>query len=164
MSHFLFQGLMAAVDKGPLLGHRVLGTTMIINDGATHVVDSSEMAFKIATQQAFRKAFMEAKPMVLEPVMKVVVTAPNEFQGNIVGLMNKRNAVIEDTDIGVDDFTLTADASLNSMFGFSSVLRAATQGKGEFTLEFSKYSPALPQHQAELIAKYQKEQAARHKK
>lgn len=155
---------MLACEKGPLLGHKVLGTHMTLDDGAIHIVDSSEMAFKTATQQAFRKAFMEAKPVVLEPIMRVVITSPNEFQGNIVGLMNKRNAVIEDTDIGVDDFTLTADASLNAMFGFSSVLRAATQGKGEFSLEFSKYMPALPQHQQELIAKYKKEQEARHKK
>ncbi|KAI5809769.1 P-loop containing nucleoside triphosphate hydrolase protein [Peziza echinospora] len=159
---FLFaceKGFMASCEKGPLLGHRVLGTHMIVNDGATHMTDSSEMSFKIATLQAFRKAFMAAKPTVLEPLMKVTITAPNEFQGNIVGLMNKRNAVIEETDIGVEDFTLYANCSLNQMFGFSTQLRASTQGKGEFTMEFSHYSPAAPQVQTELIAKHQKEQA-----
>ena len=142
---FLFacdKGFRAACLKGPLVGHKVLGTRMVINDGQTHMTDSSEMAFKIATQQAFRKAFMEAKPQVLEPLMKTTITAPNEFQGNIVGLLNKRNAVISETDIGSDDFTLYADCSLDSMFGFSTHLRAATQGKGEFTMEFSHYSPA----------------------
>ncbi|KAI9780127.1 MAG: Elongation factor G, mitochondrial [Geoglossum umbratile] len=164
---FLFaceKGFLASCEKGPLLGHKVLGTSMIINDGATHMTDSSEMAFKIATQQAFRKAFAAGKPQVLEPLMKTTVTAPNEFQGNIVGLLNKRNAVINDTEIGPEDFTLYADCSLNSMFGFSSQLRAATQGKGEFSMEFSHYSPAPMHLQKELIAKYEKQQAARHKK
>ncbi len=147
---FLFaceKGFHASCEKGPLLGHRVLGTRMIINDGATHMTDSSEMAFKIATQQAFRKCFVEAKPQVLEPLMKTTITAPNEFQGNIVGLLNKRNAVINDTENGPEDFTVYADCSLNSMFGFSTLLRAATQGKGEFSMEFSHYSPAPPQLQ-----------------
>ncbi|KAI9768706.1 MAG: Elongation factor G, mitochondrial [Geoglossum simile] len=164
---FLFaceKGFLASCEKGPLLGHKVLGTSMVINDGATHMTDSSEMAFKIATQQAFRKAFAAGKPQVLEPLMKTTITAPNEFQGNIVGLLNKRNAVINDTEIGPEDFTLYADCSLNSMFGFSSQLRAATQGKGEFSMEFSHYSPAPMQQQKELIAKYEKLQAARHKK
>jgi elongation factor G len=147
---FLFaceKGFMASTEKGPLIGHKVLGTSMVINDGATHMTDSSEMAFKIATQQAFRKAFATAKPQVLEPLMKTTITAPNEFQGNIVGLLNKRNAVINDTDIGPEDFTIYADCSLNAMFGFSSQLRAATQGKGEFSMEFSHYSPAPMQLQ-----------------
>lgn len=147
---FLFaceKGFMASCEKGPLLGHRVLGTRMVVNDGATHMTDSSEMAFKIATMQAFRKAFKDAKGVILEPLMKTTITAPNEFQGNIVGLLNKRNAIINDTEIGVEDFTLQADCSLNSMFGFSSQLRAATQGKGEFGMEFSHYSPAPMQLQ-----------------
>lgn len=147
---FLFaceKGFHASCEKGPLIGHRVMGTSMIINDGATHMTDSSEMAFKTATQQAFRKAFMEAKPQVLEPLMKTTITAPNEFQGNIVGLLNKRNAVINDTENGPEDFTVHADCSLHSMFGFSTLLRAATQGKGEFSMEFSRYNPAPMQLQ-----------------
>ena len=119
---FLFaceKGFMSACEKGPLIGHRVLGASMVINDGATHMTDSSEQSFKNATQQAFRKAFNEADPVVLEPLMKTVVTAPNEFQGNVVGLLNKRNAVINDTEIGIDDFTIFADCSLHGMFGFS---------------------------------------------
>jgi elongation factor G len=126
---FLFaceKGFMASTAKGPLLGHKVLGTNMIINDGATHAVDSSEMAFKMATQQAFRKAFNAGAPQVLEPLMKTTITAPNEFQGSVVALLNKRNSVINDTDIGPEDFTVYADCSLNSMFGFSSQLRASS--------------------------------------
>ncbi|KAH8816466.1 elongation factor G, mitochondrial [Xylogone sp. PMI_703] len=164
---FLFaceKGFLASCEKGPLIGHPVLATHMVINDGATHMTDSSEMSFKIATQQAFRKAFKEAKAQVLEPMMKTTITAPNEFQGNIVGLLNKRNAIINETEIGPEDFTLTADCSLNSMFGFSSQLRAATQGKGEFGMEFSHYNPAPMQLQKELIAKHEKALTDRHKK
>ena len=84
--------------------------------------------------------------------MKTSITAPNEFQGNIVGLLNKRNAVINDTEIGPEDFSLFADCSLNSMFGFSSQLRAATQGKGEFSMEFSHYSAAPMQLQYVLTS------------
>ena len=141
------KGFQLSCQKGPLVGHRVLGTRMIINDGAIHSTDSSEMAFKNATQQAFRKAFPQGRPQVLEPLMKTTITAPNEFQGNIVGLLNKRNAMINDTEIGPEDFTLYADCSLNGMFGFSTQLRAATQGKGEFGMEFSHYSPAPMQLQ-----------------
>lgn len=147
---FLFacdKGFQLSCQKGPLVGHKVLGTRMIVNDGATHMTDSSEMAFKNATQQAFRKAFNQGRPQVLEPLMKTTITAPNEFQGNIVGLLNKRNALISDTEIGPEDFTLYADCSLNGMFGFSTQLRAATQGKGEFGMEFSHYSPAPMQLQ-----------------
>ena len=164
---FLFacdKGFMAACEKGPLIGHRVLGTSMVINDGATHATDSSEQAFKNATQQAFRRAFMDGDPVVLEPLMKTVVTAPNEFQGNVVGLLNKRNAVISDTETGVDDFTIFADCSLHGLFGFSSNLRAATQGKGEFSMEFSHYERAPGQLQKELVSKYLKAQAERNKK
>ena len=164
---FLFaceKGFLSACETGALIGHRVLGTSMVVNDGATHMTDSSEMAFKSATMQAFRKAFMEADPVVLEPLMKTVVTAPNEFQGNVVGLLNKRNAVINDTENGVDDFTVYADCSLHGLFGFSGNLRAATQGKGEFSMEFSHYEKAPGQLQKELIQKYKKAQEERHKK
>lgn len=162
--HACEKGFHLACEKGPLIGHKVLGTTMVINDGATHMTDSSEMAFKNATMGAFRKAFMDAQPAVLEPIMKTVVTAPTEFQGNVVGLLQKRNAVISDSETQVDDFTCWADVSLNAMFGFSGNLRAATQGKGEFSMEFSHYAQALPMLQKELVAKYLKAQAERNKK
>ncbi|KAF2840517.1 elongation factor G, mitochondrial [Patellaria atrata CBS 101060] len=164
---FLFacdKGFHASCDKGPLIGHKVLGTAMVINDGATHMTDSSEHAFRNATMQAFRKAFAAGQPVILEPLMKTTITAPNEFQGNVVGLLNKRNATISETEIGAEDFTLYADCSLNSMFGFSSQLRAATQGKGEFSMEFSHYEKAPGQLQKELIAKHEKAQAEKAKK
>ncbi|KAH8899192.1 putative translation elongation factor EF-G, mitochondrial [Thozetella sp. PMI_491] len=157
------KGFEEVCEKGPLLGHKVIGTSMVVNDGATHVTDSSDYAFNLATQMAFRKAFDEAGGAVLEPLMKTTITAPNEFQGNVLMMMNKRGTIV-DTEIGPDDFTLVADCSLNAMFGFSSHLRAATQGKGEFSMEFSHYAPAPPQLQKELVAKYQKELEAKRSK
>ena len=136
----------------------------MLEDGAAHQVDSSELAFRLAAQGAFKEAFPKGRPVVLEPVMKVDIVAPLEFQGSVIGLLNKRNATINDTEIGPDDFVLTADCSLNSMFGFSSQLRAATQGKGEFSMEFSHYSPAPMQLQKELVAKAEKERAEKNKK
>ena len=138
------KGFELACQKGPLLGHKVIGTKMVINDGSTHVTDSSDHAFSLATQMAFEKAFKEAGGTVLEPLMKTHITAPNEFQGNILMLLNKRSATIQDTEVGPEDFTSVADCSLNSMFGFSTQLRAATQGKGEFNMEFSHYAGAPP--------------------
>lgn len=161
---FLFacnKGFEDCLEKGPLIGHKVLGAHMIINDGQTHVVDSSEMSFRTATQGAFRQAFLNAQPVILEPIMSVEVTAPNEFQGSVVGLINKLGGMINDTVNGPDDFTVTAECSLNSMFGFSTSLRASTQGKGEFSLEFLKYSPTAPQVQKQLIADYEKAEAAK---
>ncbi|RYP13301.1 hypothetical protein DL767_010822 [Monosporascus sp. MG133] len=158
------KGFMEACEKGPLLGHKVIGAKMVVNDGATHVTDSSDFAFSLAAQMAFRKVFPDAGGQVLEPLMKTTIMAPNEFQGNVLMLMNKRNATIIDTEIGSEDFTLIADCSLNAMFGFSTQLRAATQGKGEFSMEFSHYAPAAPHLQKELVAKYQKELEAKRAK
>ncbi|PKS08672.1 hypothetical protein jhhlp_004725 [Lomentospora prolificans] len=158
------KGFEQACNKGPLLGHKVIGVKMVINDGSTHVTDSSDYAFSLATQMAFEKAFKESNGQVLEPLMKTHITAPNEFQGNILMLLNKRNATIHDTEVGSEDFTSVADCSLNSMFGFSTQLRAATQGKGEFNMEFSHYAPAPPHLQKELVAKYQKELEAKRTK
>ncbi|EFX05471.1 translation elongation factor [Grosmannia clavigera kw1407] len=157
------KGFEIACAKGPLLGHRVIGSRMVVNDGATHVTDSSDYAFSLATQLAFRQAFAAAGGQVLEPLMRTTITAPNEFQGNLLMLINKRGTVV-DTEIGPDDFTLVADCSLNAMFGFSTDLRAATQGKGEFSMEFSHYAPAPPHLQKELVAKYEKELEAKRTK
>jgi elongation factor G len=137
------KGFEEACVRGPLLGHKVIGSSMVVTDGATHVTDSSDYAFNLATQMAFRKAFVEAGGQVLEPLMKTTITAPAEFQGNILMLMNKRGSIV-DTEVGADEFTMVADCSLNSMFGFSTHLRAATQGKGEFSMEFSHYAAAPP--------------------
>lgn len=150
------KGFQDAVLAGPLTGHRVLGVKMLINDGATHEVDSSEFAFRTATISAFKDAFEKASPVILEPVMNVSVTAPTEFQSAVIGLLNKREALINDTEVGTDEFTIYAECSLNKMFGFATTLRASTQGKGEFTLEFGKYEPAPVPLQRQLIEEFKK--------
>ncbi|KAK4462179.1 P-loop containing nucleoside triphosphate hydrolase protein [Cladorrhinum samala] len=137
------KGFEEACVKGPLLGHRVIGASLVVTDGATHVTDSSDYAFNLATQMAFRKTFPEAGGQVLEPLMKTTITAPAEFQGAVLMLMNKRGSIV-DTEVGADEFTMIAECSLNAMFGFSTHLRAATQGKGEFSMEFSHYAAAPP--------------------
>lgn len=152
------KGFDEACERGPLIGHKVLNVKMLINDGAIHSVDSNELAFKVATLTAFRDAFLKAQPVIMEPIMIVSVTSPNEFQGNVIGLLNKLQAVIQETDNGHDEFTLRAECSLSTMFGFASSLRASTQGKGEFSLEFSHYAPTAPHVQKELIAEFQKKQ------
>lgn len=152
------KGFDEACERGPLIGHKVLNVKMLINDGAIHSVDSNELAFKVATLTAFRDAFLKAQPVIMEPIMIVSVTSPNEFQGNVIGLLNKLQAVIQEIDNGHDEFTLRAECSLSTMFGFASSLRASTQGKGEFSLEFSHYAPTAPHVQKELIAEFQKKQ------
>lgn len=156
---FLFacqKGFEDCLEKGPQIGHKVLGVHMHINDGQTHMVDSSELSFRAAAHGAFKQGFMNAQPVILEPIMNVEVTAPNEFQGPVVGLINKLGGMINETINGQDEFTVEAECSLNSMFGFSTSLRACTQGKGEFSLEFLKYAQCSPQLQKELIANHEK--------
>lgn len=156
---FLFacaKGFDDCLEKGPLIGHRVLGVHMHINDGQTHVVDSSELSFRTATHGAFRQAFLNARPVILEPIMSVEVLAPNEFQGAVMGLINKLGGMIVETVNQQDDFTVNAECSLNSMFGFSTSLRACTQGKGEFSMEFIKYAECPPQLQRQLISDFEK--------
>ncbi|ODQ63202.1 mitochondrial elongation factor G [Nadsonia fulvescens var. elongata DSM 6958] len=150
------KGFHIACEKGPIIGHKVLGCEMVINDGTTHIVDSSEYAFRICTEYAFKEAFLASQPQILEPIMEVTITAPIEFQGNVLGLMNKRMANIVDTEMGPEEFTIVSDCALASMFGFASVLRASTQGKGEFSLEFKDYAPVSPNVQKELIAEHEK--------
>lgn len=152
------KGFQEACLKGPLTGHKVINCKMLINDGATHSVDSNELSFRTATVAAFKQAFLNANPVILEPIMKMEVTSPNEFQGNVISLLNKLQALIQDTEDNGDEFTLQAECPLSTLFGFVTSLRASTQGKGEFSLEFSHYAPTLPHVQKELISEYQKKQ------
>lgn len=151
------KGFEDCCEKGPLIGAKVLGVDMTIDDGQTHPVDSSELAFRTATHYAFTQAFLKSQPVILEPIMNVVITAPIEFQGSCIGLINKLQGMIHDTENHADEFNLAADCSLSNLFGFASKLRASTQGKGEFTMEFKEYQPVMPNVQKELIEKHNKE-------
>jgi len=115
------------LEKGGLIGHPVKDVRFVLLDGQHHAVDSSEYAFRLAAQYAFREAFLKANPVILEPIMNVSVTAPIEFQGIVIGNLNKRKGTILDTDVHEDYFVVNAEVSLNNMFGYSSGLRSATQ-------------------------------------
>ncbi|WP_223635369.1 elongation factor G [Corallococcus sp. EGB] len=154
------KGFQEAVKKGSLIGFPVVGLRVVINDGAFHAVDSSEQAFKTAAIMGFREGYAAAKPIILEPMMKVEVQAPEDFQGSVVGQLNQRRGTILETSTAEGYVTAVAEVPLNTMFGYSTDLRSATQGKGEFSMEFSKYSP-VPRNEAEaLMAQYKEKQAA----
>ncbi|CAG8464391.1 6285_t:CDS:10 [Funneliformis mosseae] len=157
------KGFYDALEKGGLIGHPVKDVRFVLLDGQHHAVDSSEYAFRLAAQYAFREAFLKANPVILEPIMNVSVTSPIEFQGTVIGNLNKRKGTILDTDVHEDYFVVTAEVSLNNMFGYSSDLRSATQGKGEFTMEYKTHQMVLPYVQEELIDEYKKRRAAEKK-
>ena len=152
------KGFKEGIKKGSLIGFPVVGVRCVLNDGAYHAVDSSEMAFKTAALMGFREAYSGAKPTILEPIMKVEVEAPIEFQGSVVGQVNQRRGVILETKSD-ENVTITAEVPLNSMFGYSTDLRSATQGKGQYTMEFAKYQPVPKQEQEEMVKKYREQQA-----
>jgi elongation factor G len=153
------KGFREAIKKGSLIGFQVVGVRCTINDGAAHAVDSSEQAFKTAALMGFREGYAEAKPVILEPIMKVEVEAPVEFQGTVVGQVNQRRGVIMETSSADGNVTVVAEVPLNTMFGYSTDLRSGTQGKGNFTMEFAKYAPVPRNEQEEMIKKYKEELA-----
>ncbi|KAK5814703.1 translation elongation factor G [Linnemannia elongata] len=152
------KGFREGMAKGFLIGHPITGVRMVLEDGAAHAVDSSELAFKIATLNAFKEAYLKSSPVIMEPIMKVDVTAPIEFQGTVIGGINKRKGTIVDTESGEDYFSCVAEVSLNAMFGYASEIRGQSQGKGEFSMEYLRHQKVLPQEQAELIKAFQKKQ------
>jgi len=150
------KGFLEAVDKGPLTGHPIMGVRMVVDDGASHSVDSNELAFRICTVNAFRESFKEASPVILEPIMRVEIQVPVEFQGTVIAGLNRRKGVIESSDTSADYVTIRAEVPLNNMFGYSTDLRSATQGKGEFTMEYSKHSPVTRDVQEQLMEQNKK--------
>ncbi|MFT3841881.1 MAG: elongation factor G [Myxococcaceae bacterium] len=154
------KGFREAIKRGPQVGFQIVGVRVTINDGASHAVDSSEQAFKTAALMGFREGFSNAKPTILEPIMKVEVDAPIEFQGAVQGQVNQRRGVIMDTVTDGGQVTVVAEVPLSTMFGYSTDLRSATQGKGNFTMEFAKYSPVPRNEQEEMVKKYKEKQAA----
>jgi elongation factor G len=148
------KGFRASLDKGSLIGFPVVGIRAVLTDGNSHAVDSSDMAFMTASRMAFREAYTKARPRILEPVMRVSVEGPGEFQGAVYkSLMQRRGTVLGSTeDAGFA--RVDADVPLAEMFGYSTDLRSSTQGKAEFTMEFSKYAPAPAEVSEELLKKY----------
>ena len=157
------KGFKKAMKNGSLIGAPIVGVKMTINDGQYHPVDSNDNAFQIAAIGAFREGYEKAKPVILEPIMKVQIAAPSEFQGNIFGLINQRRGIIVDSSDENNTSTVNAEVPLSEMFGFSTILRSSTQGKGEFTMEFEKYGKVPNAVADELIKKYQEERKAAQK-
>ncbi|MCB0342114.1 MAG: elongation factor G, partial [Bdellovibrionales bacterium] len=158
------KGFEEAVEKGTLIGSPIVGVKVDLNDGSYHEVDSSEMAFRICAIAAFRQAYDRATPTALEPLMRLETSAPEEFQGNVMGQINQRRGMINGTTTIEGYVTVEAEVPLSEMFGYSTDLRSATQGKGEFTMEFSRYSPCPRNIQEDLVKKYQEKRAEEAKK
>jgi elongation factor G len=148
------KGFREAMKKGPLIGFQIVGVKCVINDGASHPVDSSEIAFRTAALMGFREAYMNARPTILEPIMRVEVQFPEEFQGAVMGQLNQRRGTIISSEKQEGFVQAMAEVPLNDMFGYSTDLRSATQGKGEFTMEFQKYAEVPKQAREVMIAEY----------
>ncbi|MCI6663370.1 MAG: elongation factor G [Treponema sp.] len=149
------KGFRASMTKGSLIGFPIVGVRCTINDGQSHPVDSSDIAFQVAAQGAFREAYSKAKPVILEPIMKVSLEGPTEFQGNIFAVINQRRGIIVSSTEDGAFSRVEAEVPLSEMFGFSTVLRSLTQGKAEFSMEFLKYGKVPNSISDTLVKEYE---------
>ena len=153
------KGLQEAVVKGPLAGYPVVGVKAVLYDGSYHPVDSSEMAFKTATIQAFKKGFMEASPVLLEPIVSLTVTVPDDYTGDVMGDLNKRRGrVLGMNPVSGGKQEIVADIPMTGLFGYCTVLRSMTGGRGVYSYEFSRYEQAPSDVQEAEISKRAKEE------
>jgi elongation factor G len=153
------KGFRSMLNKGLLIGAPVVGVKVIVDDGQAHAVDSSDVAFQEAARGAWRGVYAKCKPQILEPVMRVVAEAPTEFQGAVVGTLLKRRGIVVGTTESDGFVRVESEVPLSEMFGYSTVLRSSTQGKAEFTMEFSRYCPVPESLAQDLIKKHQERQA-----
>jgi len=154
------KGFRDSLAKGPIAGYEVLGVKMILQDGSYHDVDSSDMAFQICARDCFRETFRKAAPVLLEPIMKVEVETPTEFQGPVTGQVSSKRGVILGTESRQGFAIILAEVPLSEMFGYSNDLRSMTQGKGSFSMEFLKYQKVPARLQEEIVKKAADEKAA----
>lgn len=147
--------LRMAEKGGPLTGSRISGVRFRVLDGDNHCVDSTEIAFQICTEAVMRTLYETATWQLLEPIMNVEVVVPIEFQGVVIGIVSKRNGVVTGMEGTEHWATVSADISLNNMFGFIGELRSSTEGKGEYTMEYKHYAPTPKSIQNKLAAEYQ---------
>ena len=153
------KGLQESVVKGPLAGYPVVGVKATLYDGSYHPVDSSEMAFKTATSQAFKKGFMEASPVLLEPIASVKVTVPDDYTGDVMGDLNKRRGrVLGMNPVAGGYQEIVADVPMTGMFGYCTTLRSMTGGRGTYSYEFARYEQAPSDVQEAEIAKRAEEE------
>lgn len=143
-------GIVEAMQTGVLAGYPVIDLRVTLFDGSFHEVDSSEMAFKIAGSMAFKDGFIRAKPILLEPIMKVEVEIPEQYMGDVIGDLNSRRGKIEGMESHAGVQIIKARVPLSDMFGYATALRSKTQGRGIYTMEFSTYEE-MPKNIAEGI-------------
>ena len=151
------KGFSSSLGEGRLIGFPIVGVEVELTDGAYHQVDSSDMAFQVASRMAFREAYSKASPAILEPIMKVDIETPTEFQGSVLGDLNSRRGLILGTSEDDQFSYLTAEVPLSEMFGYVGDLRSMTQGKAGYTMEFHKYGQVPKSISDELQKKYQEE-------
>jgi len=154
------KGFLETAQEGLLSGHPIINCLIVLEDGASHEVDSSDIAFRAAANGAFKTFFPDANPVILEPIMNVEVTFPSEFQASVIGTLNGREGTIQNsTAVGSDSKVVEVTVPLRCMFGYSTELRSVTQGQGEFSMEFREYDPMPSHKQQELMDKYEKEKS-----
>ncbi len=153
------KGYQEMLNEGFLIGQPIVNVKANVNDGSTHAVDSSDLAFRLAARQGVKEALGKAGVVILEPIMKLETSSPEEFQGVIIGQINQRRGIIINTSIEASYVTVEAEVPLKEMFGYSSDLRSSTQGKGEFTMEFLKYSQVPRSVQEDIIKDYKEKLA-----
>lgn len=151
------KGFKRSVEKGSLCGAPITGVRCVINDGAYHAVDSSDVAFQLAAIGAFKEGYLKAKPVIMEPIMKVAVEGPSEFQGSVMGSINQRRGMIIGTTEEGNYSVVEAEVPLSEMFGYSTTLRSLTQGKAEFTMEFATFKQVPKSVSEQLVKEYQDE-------
>ena len=136
------KGIAEAVLKGPLAAYPVIGVKAVLYDGSYHPVDSSEMAFKVAAKQAFKKGFLDAKPVLLEPIASVKIITPEEYTGEIMGDLNKRRGRVMNMNAENGYQEIDADLPYLELYGYNTQLRSMTSGSGTFSYEFARYEQA----------------------
>ena len=147
------KGIQESVQKGPLAGYPVVGVKAVLYDGSYHPVDSSEMAFKTAAIQAFKKGFMEASPILLEPIETLTVLVPDKYTGDVMGDLNKRRGrVLGMNPAGAGKTEVVADVPMMELFGYSTDLRSMTGGSGTYSYEFARYEQTPSDVQEKEVA------------
>ena len=154
------KGFQDVMDKGPLAAFPVIDCEVFLQDGRYHDVDSSDMAFRIASRQAMRQAIRNAGPVLLEPMMKVEVTTPDEYQGTVIGDLSSRRGIIQGSETDPNgEVIINSEVPLSEMFGYSSDLRSFSAGKASYTMEFSRYAEC-PNNIAEKVMEERREKLA----
>jgi len=146
------KGFRSMLAKGPIAGYPVVNLAVYLEDGSHHEVDSSDLAFQICAQTAMREAFPRTQPVLLEPVMRIEIECPGQFQGAVVGNLTARRGIVLGAETRGPDVRVEGEVPLAETFGYSTDLRSMTQGQGTFSMEFARYKRLPKNLEEELIA------------